>query len=132
MNRARIVSVALLVGVFALGAVAGGFAMRTYQQRRWARELAGPPAHARMRFRMDALARQLGLSAAQRDRVWKIIQSHEDERRKLVESCAPGFRALRKEIQGEIRAVLTPDQRVRFDALERNIARRHRRWRHHH
>lgn len=132
MNRVRLASVGLLIGAFALGAVAGGFAMRTYQQEHLARELSGPPGHARMRFRMDALARQLGLSADQRTRIWKVIESHEGERRQLLHKCDPDFRALRKKIDGEIRAVLTPDQRARFEELKKNIARRRRHWRQHH
>jgi Spy/CpxP family protein refolding chaperone len=131
VNRARLISTGLLIGAFVLGGVAGAFAMRTCQQERLAHELAGSPGHARMRFRMDALARQLGLNEDQRDRIWKIIESHEDERRKLLQKCDPDFRALREKIDGEIRAVLTPDQRVRFGELEKTIAQRRRHWRHH-
>ena len=118
MNRKKVGAVFALVAAFGLGAVAGGFGMRGYIFHRFAQDLHAPPGKARMQFRMEAMARKLDLDAAQREKVQRIFEAHEDERRQVFDRCAPEHRALKSKIDAEIRALLTPEQQKKFDELD--------------
>jgi len=118
VNTRKIGAILALVAAFALGAVAGGFGMRGYVLNGFARDLHGSPGKARMQFRLEAMARKLDLDAQQRDKIQRIFEAHEDERRQTFERCAPEHRALKSKVDAEIRAILTPEQQKKFDELD--------------
>lgn len=124
MNRRKLGAIFALLCAFVLGAVAGGFGAKSYILNRFADRMGGPPGRARMGFRIEAMTRALDLDAAQRTKVQQIFEAHEDERRKAFEKCEPEHRALRGKIDGEIREVLTPQQREKYEQmLERHDRR---------
>lgn len=90
------VVIALVAGLL-LGAAAGTLST-TLMTRKW-----GPPGH-RMLERLD---HRLHLTSEQRDRVEAII-----------EGTRPRLREIRESTREEIRALLTPEQREKFEAMK--------------
>ena len=117
MNR-KLGTVLALVAAFGLGAVAGGFGMRGYVLNRFVQDLHAPPGKARMQFRLEAMSRKLDLSSDQQEKIRRIYESHEDERRQVFDRCAPEHRALKTRVDAEIRTVLSPEQQKKFDEFE--------------
>jgi len=126
VNRKKLGAVGALIAAFALGAVAGGFGMRGHVLGGFAKRMHGPPGRARMEFRLEAMTRQLDLSPDQRDRIQKIFDAHEDERRNAFDRCAPELKTLQEKVDEEIRAVLTPEQRAKHDQMTRGPRDRRR------
>jgi Spy/CpxP family protein refolding chaperone len=120
VNRRRLGTVLALVAAFGLGAVAGGFGMRGYMFNRFVEDLHAPPGKARMQFRMEAMSRKLDLTRDQQEKIQRIFESHEDERRQMFERCAPDHRALKAKVDTEVRAILTPEQQKKFDELDQD------------
>jgi Spy/CpxP family protein refolding chaperone len=117
---------ALLFGVLVLGSVIGGGGTYAYL-----RNQAGPGADrdgGRERARLDALTRELDLTAEQRTRVEGILQASQDERSKrmraMFEACGEPVREHKRRVDAEIRAALTPAQKARFDELADEQERR--------
>jgi Spy/CpxP family protein refolding chaperone len=125
MRRERWLSVVALIVAFTLGGVAGAFGMRAHVFRGFADRMHGPPGRARMEFRLEAMSRELDLSQEQRDKVRKVFESHEQERRALFDRCAPEQRALTEKINAEVRALLSPEQQKKHDEM---IRERRRDW----
>lgn len=61
--------------------------------------------------------RELGLVPDQRERIEKILQASQERTRLLMEPVAPELKAELERTRDEFLAVLTPEQRTRFDAL---------------
>jgi uncharacterized membrane protein len=110
-----------LVSVFVLGGVAGAGIAAAYVHREVG-ELASEPPF-RERARMRGLARMLDLDAAQRDRIRAIMERHHGQRlaafSDMMDNCGRGLRQEKEQMDSEIRAVLSPPQQARFDALVR-------------
>ena len=115
MNKRKLGAVLALIAAFALGGVAGGFGMKSYMLSRFAEHFGGPPGRARMGFRLEAMTRTLDLNEAQRSKLQQIFDKHEDERRQVFSRCEPEHRALRDKVDAEIREVLTPEQRRKYE-----------------
>jgi hypothetical protein len=121
VTRARIKAYGLVAGVFLFGAVAGGSVSYAYA-RAETRVLFTGDRGAFEQFRLRALERELDLDAAQARKIRGIFEQHRAERERLgkqmFESCGDPVRTLRARIDGEIRAVLTPEQATRYDAIK--------------
>ena len=107
MTKSRWSAAALLIAIFVVGALAGG-------------ALVGATRHGAQSWRsrggpVESLARDLDLTAEQRDSIGAILGRHHEE-----------FRQLRDQIGQEIRAQLRVDQQARYDSL---MVQRHRRVR---
>lgn len=100
--------------------------MRGYVLSGFASRMHGPPGRARMEFRLEAMTRQLGLSSEQRDKIQKIFDAHEGERKSTMDRCGPELLGLQEKVDEEIRAVLDPAQRARYDQTLRRRERRGR------
>jgi Spy/CpxP family protein refolding chaperone len=61
--------------------------------------------------------RELDLTADQRAQVDRIISASQERTKKLMEPISPQLRAELQETKEAVRAVLTPEQRTRFDEL---------------
>ena len=118
--NARVKAIGVLVAVFALGATAGGGGAYAYLRRD---DLNGAEDERGLRNprRLRALERALDLTPAQRDGVREILARSGDERRQLAqqmfERCGDGLRLHHDAVSAEIRALLTPAQQGRFDAI---------------
>ena len=61
--------------------------------------------------------RELDLTPDQREQVDKILKDSQERTRKLMEPISSEFHAESKRAKEEFRAVLTPQQQIRFDEL---------------
>jgi hypothetical protein len=111
-----------LLGVFLLGAVAGGGAMYAFTRSDYVLLASDDSGELRERRRFAALSRELALDDAQGERVRAILQRYRPERRRLVratfEQCGQPLHEQKLKMDGEIRALLRPDQRPRFERLQ--------------
>src|SRR5262249_43088824 len=84
-------------------------------------------------FRLEFLRRaqrELNLTGEQRERVERIMSESQERTRKLMEPVAPELREEFQRTKEHFRAVLTPEQRVRFDELWKQQQQRSREPRH--
>jgi Spy/CpxP family protein refolding chaperone len=115
----------LLALIFALGAASGALGTYGYVQPKLApaqvAEGRGDPGEALERRRLGALVRRLDLDEDQAARVRQILEAHRGQMRALgrdmFERCGAPLRAHRESMDAEIREVLRPEQRSRFDAM---------------
>jgi Spy/CpxP family protein refolding chaperone len=112
---------AMVLGIFVLGAGAGGAAGYAVASKRVAEVLGDdrPEAHEKRRF--EALAKELELTREQRKQVRGIMERHREANRQatkaVFEKCGNDLQALRERVDGEIRAVLDEQQQKRFGEL---------------
>ncbi len=112
-----------VLGLFLLGVVVGGLGMYLVQATRFAPPsdfpmgdgMPGPVFHER-------LQRHLALTAEQRRQVAEILRQAQEEGRRVHEEMLPRVHELIEQTQEEMREILTPEQRERFD----EILERHR------
>jgi len=120
LKRQELRAVAILIGVFLLGAVAGLGGGVAYV-RHEARGFSSEPGARMERARLWALSRALDLTDAQRDRIQVILERHRKEReevwRKVMTDCGEPLEKSKAALDAEIRAVLTPEQLPKFYAL---------------
>jgi len=110
--------------IFGAGLVTGGLIVRTQMRAAQKPPTAvpgGPPGSgmwgvSRSQF-VDKMHRQLNLTADQCKAVDKIMKESHDRMAKLWEPIAPQAREETKNVRGEILAVLTPDQRPKFEEI---------------
>jgi Spy/CpxP family protein refolding chaperone len=78
--------------------------------------------------RMRAMQHALDLTAQQRVTIAAILDRQAPERRRLMgemmRQCGDSARSHKSKVDAEIRAVLNPDQQVRFDQLAKRQAER--------
>jgi Spy/CpxP family protein refolding chaperone len=121
--QARVLAILL---AFVLGMLCGGWVARKRTWRRW-------DPQARHTHLMQQFSSRLDLSAEQQAQIGRILETSHQRLRSLHEQVRPQFEALRGETSQQIRALLTPDQAVKYDTLEAEFAtRRHKRrgrWR---
>ena len=117
MKRTKLLAIAVLVGSFVLGGVTGSAATYAYAKREQA-ALIGPGHPER---RMRGLERRLDLTTDQSLKIQAILSRHQDEMERLkadmFEGCGKPMREAIDAMDDEIRAVLTPEQRPKFESL---------------
>ena len=103
------------VVIFVAGAFAGGLFVRTFSTPPPPKQPV-PPVISQQRFQ-EKLKRELQLTADQTNRVDKIF-SESNARIKIIwDLLNPEMQKERQEVYENIRAVLTPEQRERFEQL---------------
>lgn len=112
---------ALVLGIFVLGAGAGGAAGYAVASKRVAEVFGSDrPGFGEAR-RFEALSSELDLSREQRQRVRQIMERHRDENRELTramyERCGDDLESLRERVDQEIKSVLSESQARRFKEL---------------
>ncbi len=129
MVKRAAVGYAILAGVFALGAAAGGGATYAYAQKRNAAILRDD-GHELEGRRLSALARRLDLDPTQEGQVAAILAKDREDSRELshtmLERCGQPLRDHKADVDASIRAVLRPEQQKKFDGLHEG--RRDRIW----
>jgi hypothetical protein len=119
--KPRVKAALAFAGVFALGVVTGGGAMRFRQARTFSGFVDGDPVAGRQRAVLWALDRKLDLDRAQRDRIEAILAAHEPELDAAQRAMEPQVAPVFAKIEEEIRATLTAEQRPRFDELSKRF-----------
>ncbi len=115
----------LLVAIFVLGGIAGGVAQNIYRDH----IVAGPPLRSRVPNSHDIteeMAQSLNLDAGQKQQLESIIRQSSDRYRTLSRQFRPQYEKLRAETNEAIRALLRPEQLLRFDDTLENLDNRHR------
>lgn len=129
MNRSMWKAIGVLAAVFALGAVTGGAGIAAWngEERVSAARLGFGPRGERP---LQAMMRRLDLTPAQRDTIRALMEKHAPRRRAIMQemmgSCGQELQKEKALLDSEIRAVLTPEQRKRFDELSER--QRERLW----
>lgn len=126
MVKLRLEAYLALAAAFALGAISAAGGYHAYAERENARILRGGPEAFEGRL-VRALAHDLDLDSDQTTRIRDIYRRHAPERRRLMQqtmqSCGAPVREHRARMDGELRAVLRPEQVPLFDAFraEQNL-----------
>ncbi len=111
----------LVAGFFALGVVGGAAAGRAFTQRELAAALFAGDHQVREEMFLDAIARELDLSAEQRTRVAQVHQRHRSQRRELMrtvsETCGKPLEDLHAAMDAEMNGILDPEQAARWNRL---------------
>lgn len=105
------------VGVFCLGAVAGGAVVAGSHARHQA-ALIGQPGRGSF---AALLARRLKLSPEQRTTVEAIVGRYESDRERILAPVEPAVKERRAAMRREVRAALDPSQATDFDAVTREL-----------
>jgi len=120
MDRTKLKGYAALVLVFTLGILLGGAGSRAMLQRRY-KSMFRDPSELFERRRLGAISRKLDLDDAQEDRARNIFGKYGKQRRALTREimarCGEPLHAQKMQMDGEIRALLRPDQQARYDQL---------------
>ncbi len=126
MNIWKVILAALVI--FGTGIVTGGLVVEQSARLRTPPSRPGPAAvHSaqsssaggmRLEF-LRRIERDLNLSAAQRERIGKLISESQERTRKLMEPVAPQLHQEMLHTKEAFRDVLTPQQAARFDELLR-------------
>lgn len=117
-RRLHLWSGLVVLGVFLAGAMAGAGVMKLVAAP--AAAIAdGQPARGPM-----VILRQLDLSPDQRAAAMRIMAENRATVEAAVRETSPVIRAAREKTLSELRAILTPEQAARFDALRAEQLRR--------
>jgi Spy/CpxP family protein refolding chaperone len=119
-TRSRLLALGLLVLAFVAGALGGVAADRLLAPGEPAgRRVAGPPGRggpgAAIFPRDLPLARQLDLTPEQREQIEAILREERAKADSVLRAVRPVLQARYDSASAAIRAVLTPEQRDRFD-----------------
>ena len=109
-NRWQVRIAALII--FVLGFTAGILAMNVY--RRW----------DRTNNRMDELAERLQLTAEQKTKVQEIFSDTREQLRATRQEMEPRMAEIRRQADGRLQIVLTPEQWQQFQRLREERQRR--------
>ena len=131
MQRSKWFALIFLLGAFVAGAAVGVAADRAMRHGR-------PGAHG-PRSPLDRMAHDLNLTAAQRAAFDTILENREKQMRQLFAPVRPQMDSLmalskvvRDSTHEQLRRVLTPEQRVKFDKMHEEAKKRgadaRRRW----
>ena len=112
-TRTRLKMWSVLVGVFVLGAITGAALSGLYRSRASSSETREKAMHERF----ENMRRELSLTDEQTTAVRAIIDETRNEYRALRAELRPRFEEPRQKARTRIRALLTPDQQKKFDAM---------------
>ena len=120
MISAKLKAISLLTGVFVLGAVAGvGGTLALQTSDRIERHRFDPSRRGELS--LQALTRRLDLDSAQQRKMADILERHAPMRRRVMqevmERCGSTFREEKERLDDEIRAILSSQQRARFEQI---------------
>ena len=114
-GRTRLKMWVVLVAVFVLGSVTGAALTGLYRSRASSDR---PEAHEKaMHERLEKMRAELNLTDDQTKAVQAIIDETRNEYRALRTELRPRFEEPRQKARARIRALLTPEQQQKFDAM---------------
>ena len=123
MQRSKGFALLFLIGAFIAGVAIGVAADRVMEHDR--------PGRHGSRSPVDRMARELDLNAAQRAAVDSILEARRMQMRQLFNPIRPQMDSLMKigKVMGDstheqLRRVLTPEQRVKFDRMHADAKKR--------
>jgi Spy/CpxP family protein refolding chaperone len=121
VSRAKLKVYGIVLGIFVLGAGAGGAAGYAVASKRLAEAFSSDRPGLGEARRVEALSSELDLTRDQRRQVREIMERHRGETRQLTramfEKCGDDLHDLRERVDQEIKAVLSESQARRFKEL---------------
>lgn len=118
---------AIVLGTFVLGGLCGAGVGYAVSQRSLSALVSEDRSEARDLRRLEAFTRELDLSDDQRERVRRIVERRRPERdrllRRMFDECGQAMQRDKEGMDAEIRALLTPEQQPRFDAMRERRAK---------
>lgn len=115
-TKTTLVAVFVLAVTFVAGAVVGIFGDRILHRRHGVPEFA-------THVMVNRLARHLDLDDAQRQKVTAIIERHHARINSFFSDVRPRVREEIEQANREIDAVLTPEQRKKFEQVKMHLLR---------
>jgi hypothetical protein len=113
MTRSRLAAGLLLLATFVLGGFFGG-AVSTYAERR---DFAKRHGQKERPTYVDRLDQEISLRPPQRDSISLILDRHRPVMDSLWAIVGPQFDSERESIRREIRALLSPEQLDKYNAM---------------
>jgi Spy/CpxP family protein refolding chaperone len=108
-------ALASVIVVFVLGIALGGIATYVREERVWGSQSI--PRHGAM----QQFAREANLTPDQQKQIQSIVDDTKVKYRQLYDPLDAQREAIRRDGRGRIRAVLTPDQQIKFDEFIRRL-----------
>ncbi|MDH4195820.1 MAG: hypothetical protein OEW05_00275 [Candidatus Aminicenantes bacterium] len=102
-----------LIVVFALGVAGGYFGERYLKHVRAERMRQNRPHFPSL----DTMAKEVGMSAEQRERTGEVFRQNEERLKSLRGLMRDRLQEMRGQLKNEIDAILTAEQRVKFEAM---------------
>lgn len=128
MMPSRSAAFRLLALAFSLGALAGGGVMLLVDSKN---HRPDPPDGGRDSY-LSRLHKEVQLTDSQRAAVNRVLDQHEPTMDSIVQPVRAALESERQAVRRDIRAVLTPEQITKYDAmLARRDSLRHAREREH-
>jgi hypothetical protein len=115
----------LLVAIFCLGGLAGGFTQFLYRVN-FSSSAAPRSRVPNSHDIVEEMALQLKMDAGQKEQLRAIVQQSRDRYRVLSRQFQPQYEKIRGETSDAIRAILRPDQRKEYEATLEKMDARHR------
>ena len=111
--KSRLVIALSWIFVFLLGGVAG--AISHYLYRETVKPVVVPAPPPKPGSLVDKMARELSLDNEQKESLRTIFSQSRQRYKALGQQYMPQFETIRKETDDQIREMLRPDQRAKFD-----------------
>lgn len=108
-------------GVFVLGLAIGGLGGYAFTRQYSAAAAPGRSEADRRAHMLDRMHGELNLAQAQQTRVDEILKDLQGKYRAIHEQSAPQTDSARQHARDGIRAILTPEQKPRFEDFLRRV-----------
>ena len=118
--RSKTSAALILLGTFVLGAITGVVAYSLYRVNAdapAAKASSRPPR----RDIVEDLARDIPLDPDQKEKLRSIIGKTRERFREIHKQTGPQFQAIREEGWDELRRILRPEQKARFEEIVRAL-----------
>ncbi len=123
--RSKTSATLMLVLIFVLGGVAGAISEHLYKTR-IANASGRPPGRMGPHDIVEDMAKDLKLTADQKEKLRGIVLQSRERYRSLSVQFRPQYDTIRNETNEQIRQILTDDQKIRFEAIVKDIEERHK------
>ena len=110
--------IAVLIGIFAAGGVTGGFATFRYCKEK---ALGRPVPEEWTPKALQNLDERLVLTPEQREQIRPVVRSHMEQVNRLRNSSMAETRLIIENMQREISSRLTPEQRAKYEQMNREL-----------
>ncbi|MBL9214349.1 MAG: hypothetical protein JNG83_02620 [Opitutaceae bacterium] len=117
--------IVVLVGIFVAGGVTGSFVTQRYLREKLANR-PGPEQWAPRHLKR--LAERLELTPAQEEQVKPIVRRNMEELNRVRASSLAETRQVFERMEREIAAQLTPEQKAKFEQMNREFRERARKF----
>jgi len=109
----------LVVVVFLLGALLGGVGNHLWDERVWGKQItAASPSKAQI---VSDLTKDLQLTSDQQKQLGSIVDDTKAQWRALYNTVEPQHEQIRQQGRDRIRAILTPEQKPKFEEFMKRI-----------